>query len=259
MEQAVDWERRSCANTVKASTRSGLTMRSSISEIWNNSAAPLDGLKFDVLINSAAQTNVDRCETHRDEAFLLNAEAPRVLAEICSAQRAKLIHISTDYVFDGNKREPYPKTIAAEPISVYGESKREGERRVLDEHDRHLVVRVSWVFGPDRPSFIDNMLKQAREKEEIAAVADKFSTPTYTGDIAAVLPPLFADPAAVGILHYANARRMQLAGVRAMGAGLLPLVRRSDAGNKGRSAQPRRYEKFYRETACSFRPGYAKI
>lgn len=164
----------------------------------------LDGLKFDVLINSAAQTNVDRCETHRDEAFLLNGEAPRVLAEICSAQRAKLIHISTDYVFDGTKREPYSEDDAAESISVYGESKREGERHVLDEDDRHLVVRVSWVFGPDRPSFIDNMLKQAREKEEIAAVADKFSTPTYTGDIAAMLPPLFADPTASGILHYAN-------------------------------------------------------
>jgi dTDP-4-dehydrorhamnose reductase len=164
----------------------------------------LGALKFDVLINSAAQTNVDRCETHRDEAFLLNAEAPRVLAQICSAQSAKLIHVSTDYVFDGNKRQPYSEDDLAEPISVYGESKREGERRVLDESDQHLVVRVSWVFGPDRPSFIDAMLKQAREKEEITAVADKFSTPTYTRDIAAMLRPLFADPAACGILHCAN-------------------------------------------------------
>ncbi len=165
----------------------------------------LRALKFDVLINSAAQTNVDRCETHRDDAFLLNAEAPRVLAEVCSAQSARMIHISTDYVFDGNKCEPYSEDDAAEPVSVYGESKREGERRVLDENERHLVVRVSWVFGPDRPSFVDNMLKQAREKEEIAAVADKFSTPTYTRDIAAMLSPLFVDSAACGILHYANA------------------------------------------------------
>ena len=165
----------------------------------------LGALKFDVLINSAAQTNVDRCETHKEEAFLLNAEAPRVLAEICESRGAKMIHVSTDYVFDGEKSEPYNEEDSAEPISVYGESKREGERRVLAVSDRHLVVRVSWVFGPDRPSFIDNMLKQAREKEEIAAVADKFSTPTYTRDIAAMLPPLFADPAASEILHYANA------------------------------------------------------
>jgi dTDP-4-dehydrorhamnose reductase len=165
----------------------------------------LGPLKFDVLINSAAQTNVDRCETHREEAFLLNAEAPQVLAEICNAKGAKLIHISTDYVFDGNKRAPYTEDDPAEPISAYGDSKREGERRVEEVSSRHLVVRVSWVFGPDRPSFIDAMLKQAREKDEIAAVADKFSTPTYTRDIAAILPPLLADPAASGILHFANA------------------------------------------------------
>ena len=219
----------------------------------------LGALKFDVLINSAAQTNVDRCETHRDEAFLLNAEAPRVLAEICSAQRAKLIHISTDYVFDGNKREPYSEDDAAEPISLYGESKREGERRVLAVSDRHLVVRVSWVFGPDRPSFIDNMLKQAREKEEIAAVADKFSTPTYTATSrkccrrCSPIPP----PAEFCIAPTRGACSWQEYAQWAL--GLLPLVRRSDAGNKGRRAQLGRYEKFYRETACSFRSRYAKI
>jgi dTDP-4-dehydrorhamnose reductase len=164
----------------------------------------LMSLEFDVLINSAAQTNVDRCETHRDEAFLLNAEAPRVLAEICKEQDAKLIHVSTDYVFDGKKREPYTEEDRAEPISVYGESKRAGELRVVETSGQHLVLRVSWVFGPDRPSFIDNILKQAVEKENIAAVADKFSTPTYTHDIAEMLPALFPAATASGILHFAN-------------------------------------------------------
>lgn len=167
--------------------------------------ATISALDFDVLINSAAQTNVDRCETERDEAFLLNAEAPRVLAEICNARGAKMIHVSTDYVFDGQQREPYTEEDPAEPISVYGESKRAGELRVLEASDRHVVLRVSWVFGPDRSSFIDNMLKQAREKDEVAAVADKFSTPTYTRDVAKMLPALFVNPDASGILHYANA------------------------------------------------------
>src|SRR2546422_5493908 len=81
----------------------------------------LSPLKFDVLINSAAQTNVDRCESQRDEAFLLNAEAPGVLAEICLQRGAKMIHVSTDYVFDGKKREPYGEEDPAEPISAYGE------------------------------------------------------------------------------------------------------------------------------------------
>jgi dTDP-4-dehydrorhamnose reductase len=164
----------------------------------------LGGLDFDALINAAAQTDVDRCETHPDEAFALNAEAPRVLAAICRAKKARFIHISTDYVFDGEKREPYTEEDEARPISVYGESKREGERRALEANDRALIVRVSWVFGPDRPSFIDAILKKARDEDEISAVADKYATPTYTLDICALLKPFLADRQEGGLLHLAN-------------------------------------------------------
>ncbi len=178
---------------------------------------PLD---FDVLINTAALTNVDYCETNRGEAFRINAEAPRVMAEICRDKNAKLIHFSTDYVFDGEKREPYREGDETRPISVYGESKREGEKKILATQGRHLVIRVSWVFGPDRPSFIDAMINRARESEHVDAIADKLSTPTYTRDIGEMLPKFFVagidDPggsgkAAVsapdysGILHFANA------------------------------------------------------
>jgi len=161
-------------------------------------------LDFDVLINCAAFTNVDLCETQREQAFQINAEAPRVLAEICREKKAKLIHFSTDYVFDGEKREPYTEDDVAKPISVYGESKREGEKLVLQTQDRHLVVRVSWVFGPDRPSFVDGVIKRARENEHVEAIADKFSTPTYTRDIAQVLPQFFENDVS-GLLHFANA------------------------------------------------------
>jgi dTDP-4-dehydrorhamnose reductase len=170
--------------------------------------ATLGRLEFDALINTAAQTNVDRCETHADEAFALNGEAPRVLAEICAAKKARFIHISTDYVFDGEKREPYTEEDAARPISIYGESKREGERRALEANELALIVRVSWVFGPDRPSFIDWALNQAREHEEVKAIADKWATPTYTLDIATLLKPLLkpllADANISGVLHLAN-------------------------------------------------------
>jgi len=159
---------------------------------------------FDILINAAAFTNVDLCETRRDQAFLINAEAPRVLAEICREKNAKLIHFSTDYVFDGEKRQPYVENDSANPISIYGESKRAGEKLVLAVKDRHLVVRVSWVFGPDRPSFIDAMIKRAQENAEIDAVADKFSTPTYTLDIAEMLPQLFDLDVKGGILHFTD-------------------------------------------------------
>jgi len=160
---------------------------------------------FDVLINAAAFTNVDLCETQPDQAFRINAEAPRVLAEICSEKNAKLIHFSTDYVFDGEKRAPYTEKDEANPISIYGESKLAGEKNVLAAQNRHLVVRVSWVFGPDRPSFIDGMIKRAQENEKVDAIADKFSTPTYTHDIAQMLPQFFDGDGEGGILHFANA------------------------------------------------------
>src|SRR5438874_8511116 len=164
---------------------------------------------FDLLINAAAFTNVDLCEKERDQAFRINAEAPRLLAEICREKKAKLIHFSTDYVFDGEKREPYVETDPARPISVYGESKRAGEENVLavpigKQTASPTVIRVSWVFGPDRPSFIDAMIKRAREEEEIDAVADKFSTPTYTSDIARMLTQFFDVNVPDGILHFAN-------------------------------------------------------
>ena len=172
----------------------------------------LDGMReklretdFDVLINAAAFTNVDLCETQRDQAFLINAEAPRVLAEICRDKGAKLIHFSTDYVFDGIKRAPYVESDSASPISIYGESKRAGEKLVLQTEGRDLIVRVSWVFGPDRPSFIDGAIKRAQENEQVDAIADKFSTPTYTRDIAKMLARFFELDLEDGILHFANA------------------------------------------------------
>ena len=165
----------------------------------------LTPLDFNALVNAAAFTNVDRCEMERDRAFAINAEAPRILAKICRSKKAKLIHFSTDYVFDGEKRDPYTEKDSANPISVYAESKREGERLVLQTDERHLVVRVSWIFGPDRPSFVDGIIKRAREEEHVDAVADKFSTPTYTRDVAEMLPQVFDSDLAGGILHFANA------------------------------------------------------
>jgi dTDP-4-dehydrorhamnose reductase len=166
----------------------------------------LRATNFDLLINAAAFTNVDLCETERDRAFLINAEAPGVLAGICREKRAKLVHFSTDYVFDGQKRVPYTEEDEAHPISVYGESKLAGEQNVLAAENRHLVIRVSWVFGPDRPSFIDGIIQRAQDVETIDAIADKFSAPTYTLDIVAALPRFFTRAGDYGgILHIANA------------------------------------------------------
>ena len=163
----------------------------------------LSKAKFDLLINCAALTNVDYCESHREEAFVVNAEAPPLLAEIANEKSAKLVHFSTDYVFDGKKTDPYVEEDKAVPLSVYGESKLEGERRVLEVSSQHLVVRLSWIFGPDKPGFIDQIIQRARENDVVTAVADKFSAPTYTIDVANWLR-LAIDKSANGILHLAN-------------------------------------------------------
>jgi len=165
----------------------------------------LRAIDFDVVINAAAFTKVDLCEREPDRAFLINAEAPRVLAQICGETGSRLIHFSTDYVFDGEKRQPYTEGDEAAPISVYGESKLAGEKNVLAAQARNIVIRVSWVFGPDRPSFIDAMIKGAQESERVDAIADKFSAPTYTRDVAEMLPQFFEKGVDGGILHFSNA------------------------------------------------------
>jgi dTDP-4-dehydrorhamnose reductase len=163
----------------------------------------LAGAKFELLINCAALTNVDYCESHREEAFVVNAATPRLLAEIAKEKSAKLVHFSTDYIFDGKKTDPYVEEDKAVPLSVYGESKREGENRVLEVSSQHLVVRLSWVFGPDKASFIDQIIQRARENDVVTAVADKFSSPSYTIDVASWLR-LAIEKNASGILHLAN-------------------------------------------------------
>jgi dTDP-4-dehydrorhamnose reductase len=163
----------------------------------------LSNTQFDLLLNCAALTNVDYCESNREDAFLINAETPRLIAEICAEKSARLIHFSTDYVFDGKQNAPYTEKDTPVPLSVYGESKLAGERRVLQVSSNNLVVRLSWVFGPDKPSFIDQIIQRARENETVTAVADKFSSPTYTIDVANWLRLAWENDAQ-GILHLAN-------------------------------------------------------
>ncbi|MEQ1861220.1 MAG: dTDP-4-dehydrorhamnose reductase [Chthoniobacteraceae bacterium] len=161
-------------------------------------------LSFDVLVNCAALTNVDYCESHKEEAMSINGDAVRVIAEMCQRKRKRCIHISTDYVFDGEKRTPYTERDKARPLGVYAASKLAGEAALLEASPEHLAVRMSWVFGPDRPSFVDQILQRAHETEDLSAIADKWSTPTYTLDVAKLLRPLLREKRATGVLHLAN-------------------------------------------------------
>ena len=164
----------------------------------------LEPLDFDVLVNCAAQTNVDRCEREPEEAFRLNAGAVAAMADICARKKARCIHFSTDYVFDGRKPLPYTEEDDPRPISQYGESKLKGERCLHAVSDNHLAVRVSWLFGPDRASFVDQILQRALEHDSVEAIADKVSVPTYTVDAARLLRPFLTDVPIGGVLHLSN-------------------------------------------------------
>lgn len=162
-------------------------------------------IRPDVAVNCAALTNVDACEERREEAAAVNADAPGVLAEICAREGVRLLHVSTDYVFGGEASEPYAEDAAPAPVSWYGETKRRGEEAVREAAAFHAVARVSWVFGPERESFADAILRQAVEGRPLRAVADKWSSPTFADDAAAALEALFGREAEGGIYHVCNA------------------------------------------------------
>lgn len=165
----------------------------------------LDRAAFDVVINAAGSTSVDGCETRREEAFLTNTAAPGVIAAYCAAQGRRLIHISSDYVFAGTRDGLCRETDPTEPCNYYGQTKLEGEHAVLAADPNALVVRVSWLFGRDKPSFPDSILKWALEQEEVTAVDDKWSSPSYSDDLAEWLQVLLQDhPGASGLLHLCN-------------------------------------------------------
>jgi len=157
-----------------------------------------------VVINSAAMTNVDVCETERDLARTVNAGAAAAMARACTDLGARLVQISTDYVFSGKTVKPYDEDASPDPISWYGQTKLEGEEQVLSASDRHAVIRVSWVFGPDRDSFVDKALQQSLRGEPVKAVADKWSSPTYTLDVAEALRALVSPDAPGGVYHVCN-------------------------------------------------------
>jgi dTDP-4-dehydrorhamnose reductase len=190
---------------------------------------------FEVLIYTAGITNVDQCETHPAEAALCNTETPRVLAEVCAGRGARFVHVSTDYVFKGDDPAPRKESDPAEPINVYGRTKLEGEKAVLAVSPDFLVLRVSWLFGPDRASFPDMILKRAMESDHVEAIADKHSCPTYSEDLAAWIEPLLDDPRARGILHLSNSGTSSW---QAYGQAVLDLAAKTGFQLRTRVVQP---------------------
>lgn len=157
----------------------------------------------DVVINAAAYTNVERAEEEPDAAFAVNAIGAHNLALACRESGAKLVHISTDYVFDGSQNQPYGEYDTPNPLSVYGKSKLWGENLIRETGGRFFIVRTSWLYG-DGHNFVRTMLRLAGERQEIAVVADQQGSPTYTGDLAAFLEQLMQTEY-FGTYHATNA------------------------------------------------------
>lgn len=157
----------------------------------------------DVVINSAAYTDVDGCETNQDTAYAVNGEGVRNLALACKEVDCPLVHVSTDYVFDGTAREPIKEDGEIGPISVYGKSKLKGEKAILEILDKYFIVRTAWLYGINGKNFPKTMLELSKNHDEITVVYDEVGTPTYTPDLAYGISQLI-ETDFYGIYHLTN-------------------------------------------------------
>ena len=161
----------------------------------------------DVIINCAAYTAVDKAESDPERAMSVNAIATGEMARICSASGIRLIHISTDYVFDGMNYKPYRETDLINPVSVYAKTKQEGERLILQKEVKGVIIRTSWLYSEYGQNFVKTILKKGKELGKLRVVYDQVGGPTYAGDLAqAILDiiPGVVSSDSMEIYHYAN-------------------------------------------------------
>jgi dTDP-4-dehydrorhamnose reductase len=161
----------------------------------------------EIIINAAAYTAVDKAESEPELAYAINATAPQIIAEESQKLGSFLIHISTDYVFNGNSNYPYQETDITNPLSVYGQTKLAGEIAIQKACSQYIILRTAWVYGTyGKGNFVKTMLRLGKEKPEVRVVADQIGTPTWSKDIALtitqLIPQLTAEIA--GIYHYTN-------------------------------------------------------
>ena len=172
--------------------------------------AALDAVSPVALINTSAYTQVDRAEAEEAQASRTNAIGPRVLAQSCEARRIPLIHISTDYVFDGEQESPYTELSVPAPLNAYGRTKLAGDKAIEEHAERYLILRTSWLYSERGGNFVTRILELARSRPELPVVADQTGCPTYAVDLAraicTVLPRCVErDPGGNGLFNFANA------------------------------------------------------
>lgn len=159
--------------------------------------------KPELVINCAAVSDVDKCEENKELAYKVNAIGPKNIAIGCNKMKTRLIHISTDYVFDGNKTASYTEFDKPEPINVYGKTKLAGEEFIKMISSNFLIIRTAWLFGERRNHFVDYVIKSLYNGNEIIAVKDMASSPTFSHDVAEMIKELI-ETNEVGIFHICN-------------------------------------------------------
>ena len=159
-------------------------------------------------VNCAAYTAVDKAESETEQAFLMNATAVAILATVCEKNNTQLIHISTDYVFDGKANKPYKETDQTNPVSVYGKTKLQGEILAIQNCPSTIIIRTAWLYSSFKNNFVKTMLRLMKEKESINVVSDQLGCPTYAADLAAAIMHIITlnqSNKNTGIYHYSNA------------------------------------------------------
>ncbi|RWX56613.1 dTDP-4-dehydrorhamnose reductase [Photobacterium chitinilyticum] len=169
----------------------------------------VQAFKPHIIINAAAHTAVDKAEEEVELSYAINRDGPEHLAFAAQSVGAAILHISTDYVFEGNKVGEYAETDTTSPQGVYGESKLAGEIAVAKACDKHIILRTAWVFGENGNNFVKTMLRLGATRDELSIVGDQFGGPTYAGDIAKALIQIakcisLSDSVDYGIYHYAG-------------------------------------------------------
>lgn len=163
----------------------------------------IEEVKPDAILHCAAYTNVDAAEENKEAAYAVNALGPKYLAQAASKVGAKMVHVSTDYVFNGNATEPYEVDHPTEPLGVYGETKLAGEEFVKQHLDQYFIVRTAWVYGINGNNFVKTMLRLGKERDEVGVVHDQVGSPTYTVDLAAFMIKLVQSDK-YGVYHATN-------------------------------------------------------
>lgn len=167
--------------------------------------ATIEDLQPDVIINASAYTAVDRAEAAAALAFAVNAAGPKNLALAAKKAGCRLIHVSTDYVFDGTASTPYPPGAPCRPLGVYGQSKRQGEADILAAFEAAVIIRTSWLYSRYGSNFVLTMLRLIKEREALNVVADQIGSPTWTGTLATAIWAVVEKRSLQGIYHWSDA------------------------------------------------------